>query len=73
MIESRLGKVSLTKENYNLCDMLHCSKEDVDSVVKATLTADLVAILDALGKKYDPVTALEIWLKVADIVLESED
>ena len=72
MIESKLGTVKFTKANYELCDLLHCSKEDIDATVKSTLTADLAAILFSLGKKYDPVTAIEMWLKVVDIVLESE-
>ena len=72
MIESHLGKVKLTKANYDLCDLLHCSKEDMDATIEAALIADLAAILITLGKQYDPVKAMEMWLKVADIALESE-
>ena len=60
MIQTKLGEVKLTKPNYKLCDLLQCSKEDVDIVVKSELTADLCSILHALEHEYDPVTAFEM-------------
>ena len=33
MIESKLGTVKFTKEKYELCELLHCSKEDIDNTV----------------------------------------
>ena len=73
MIESNLGKVTFPRANYDLCDTLNCSKEDIDRVIETTILADLTAILISLGKKYDPVKAMEMWLTVIDIALESEE
>lgn len=73
MIKSNLGKVTFPRANYDLCDTLHCSKEDLDRLIETTILADLTAILISLGKKYDPVKAMEMWLNAVDIALESED
>ena len=45
MIETKLGETKITKANYKLCNLLNCSKEDVDIAVLSELTADLCAIL----------------------------
>lgn len=70
MITSTLGEVKLTQPNYNLCKTLDCTKDELDTVVKATLVADLGAILKALEIKYGMADALEMWVKVADLVTE---
>ena len=70
MIQAKLGEVKITKPNYQLCDLLQCSKGDVDATVKAGLTADLCSILKALELEYDIETALEMWTKAAEIIIE---
>lgn len=32
MIQSKLGEVKITRPNYDLCDFLSYSKEDVDTL-----------------------------------------
>lgn len=68
MIQTKLGEVKLTKPNYQLCNLLQCSKEDVDITVKSGLIADLCTILKALELEYDIETALEMWTKAATII-----
>ena len=70
MIKSKLGEVKLTKPNYELCDILDCSKEEVDATVKALLVADLGSILSALEIQYGMADALEMWVTVADLVTD---
>lgn len=70
MIVTKLGTVKLTKPNYQLCDLLQCSKEDVDIAVKSGLIADLCTILKALELEYDIETALEMWTKAATVIVE---
>ena len=70
MIKSKLGEVKLTKPNYELCDILDCSKEEVDATVKALLVSDLGSILSALEIQYGMADALEMWVTVADLVTD---
>ena len=73
MIQSKLGEVKLTKPNYQLCDLLQCSKADVDIAVKSELIADHCSILHALRLEYDPVTAFEMWTKAASIIATEKE
>ena len=73
MIETKLGEVKLTKPNYKLCDLLQCSKSEVDIVVKSGLIADLCSILKALELEYDPVTAFEMWTKAAQVIAAEKE
>ena len=73
MIQSKLGEVKLTKPNYQLCDLLQCSKADVDIAVKSGLIADLCSILHALTLEYDPVTAFEMWTKAAEVIAAEKE
>lgn len=73
MIQSKLGEVKLTKPNYQLCDLLQCSKSDVDIAVKSGLIADLCSILKALELEYDPVTAFEMWTKAAQVIAAEKE
>lgn len=69
MIQAKLGAVKLIKPNYQLCELLQCSKEDVDIAVKAGLIGDLCTILKALELEYNIETALEMWTKAATIIV----
>ena len=73
MILSKLGEVKLTKPNYQLCDLLQCSKSEVDTAVKLGLIADLCSILKALELEYDPVTAFEMWTKAAQMIANEKE
>ena len=73
MIQSKLGEVKLTKPNYQLCELLQCSKEDVDISVKSGLIAYLCSILKALELEFDPATAFEMWTKAATIIAAEEE
>lgn len=70
MIQSKFGAVKLTRPDYDLCDILSCSKEDVDHVVEATLVADLTSILGALGDIYGTGHAMEMWTRSAETYIE---
>ena len=70
MIKSTLGTVKLTKANYELCELLDCTKSDVDISVRATLYADLVAILYALMKQQGMEQALEMWYQATKAAIE---
>ena len=72
MIETKLGETKITKANYKLCSLLNCSKEDVDIAVCSGLTADLCAILHTIKEAYGIETALEMWLKAAEIITSDE-
>lgn len=71
MIKSCLGEVHLTKPDYQLCEILNVSKEEVDIVVETGLGADLTAILGALADVYGAEKALEMWTKSAEIFLKT--
>lgn len=68
MIETKLGETKITKANYKLCNLLNCSKEDVDIAVRSGLTADLCSIFHAIKETYGLETTLDMWLKAAEIV-----
>ena len=70
MIKSTLGKVKLTQPNYELCELLDCTKEEVDRIVKTGLVADLGAILTALEIRYGLDDALQMWVDTAEIITE---
>ena len=70
MIQSKLGEVKITQPNYELCDVLSCTKEDVDMSVEATLGADLTSILGALGDIYGTEHAMEMWTRSAEFYIE---
>lgn len=70
MIISTLGDVTLTKPNYKSCDVLSCTKEDVDMSVEAILGADLTSILGALGDMYGTEHAMEMWTHSAEVYIE---
>lgn len=68
MIETKLGVTKITKANYRLCNLLNCSKEDVDITVRSGLTTDLCAILHAIKAVYGIETAMEMWLKAVEVI-----
>lgn len=68
MIETKLGETKITKANYELCKLLNCSKKDVDIVVRSGLTSDLCAILHAIKETHGIDSALDMWLKAAEII-----
>lgn len=70
MIQAKMGFVKLTKPNYKLCDLLQCSKQDVDLVVEANLYGDITSILAALADVYGAEKALDMWTKAAEAVVE---
>lgn len=72
MIETKMGETKITKPNYKLCDLLNCSKKDVDIAVRAGLTADLCSILHAIKETQGLEKALEMWLKAAEIISSEE-
>lgn len=71
MIQSKLGEVKITRPNYELCNILNCSKSDVDNVVEASLGADLTSILGALGDIYGTEHAMEMWTRSAEVYIET--
>lgn len=71
MIKSTLGEVILTQPNYELCDVLSCTKEDVDMSVEAILGADLTSILGALSDIYGAGHAMEMWTRSAELFRET--
>lgn len=71
MIQSKLGEVKITRPNYELCELLDCSKTDVDAVTEATLGADLSSILNALASMYGIDHAMEMWTRSAEVYIES--
>ena len=72
MIETKMGETKITKPNYKLCNLLSCSKEDVDIAVRAGLTADLCSILHAIKETQGLENALQMWLKAAEIISSEE-
>lgn len=66
MIKSCLGKVHLTRPNYELCKILNVSKEELDNTVMHMLGADTTAILGALADCYGENEALKIWYESAE-------
>lgn len=70
MILSQAGHVKITKPNYNLCDTLHVTKEEVDISTKAILAADATAILYALCKAYGSEFAMQTWTAAAENVID---
>lgn len=72
MIETKLGETKITEANYKLCNLLNCSKEDVDVAVRAGLTVDLCSILHAIKETHGIETALKMWLKAAEIITSEE-
>ena len=56
----------MTRPNYELCDILNCTKEDVDITVEAGLCADLTAILGALGDIYGAEHAMKMWTRAVE-------
>lgn len=71
MIQSKLGEVKITRPNYELCEVLDCSKHDVDKIVEATIGADLTAILNALADIYGTEHAMVIWTRSAEVYIEN--
>lgn len=72
MIKASLGTVQLTKPNYELCDLLKATPQDVDLVVEAGLRADLTCILVALIKRYGLDKALTMWQRAVEDYIEVE-
>ena len=70
MIQSKLGEVKITRPDYKLCDVLSCSKSDVDMCVEVTLGADLTSILGVLGDIYGSEHALGMWTRTAEIYID---
>ena len=73
MINSALGKVSITKPNYEINRKMNLPDEMTDHAVSIILRADLYCILSALIDLYGVVEALEMWTEVAEVSIEPED
>ena len=71
MIKSQLGRVQLTKPNYELAKHLDMSPSDVDITVETGLCADLTAILNALVIRYGINKALDMWYDAVEIYAKS--
>lgn len=72
MIKASLGTVQLTKANYELCDLLKTTPQEVDFVVEAGLKTDLTCILSALIKRYGLDKALTMWQGAVEVYIEAE-
>ena len=71
MIQSILGEVKITRPNYELCNILKCTKEDVDEIVEASLCADLTEIVAALDDIYVTERAMKMWTRSAEVYIET--